>query len=370
VSKSSQIWVGLDVHKESVSVAALREGEERPILQEKLGPSDEALRRVLRRLSREGRVQACYEAGGFGYVLHRKLTAWGYGCDVVAPSLIPVKPGDHVKTDRRDALKLATYNRGGELTHVYVPTEADERWRSVVRARRALQQDTHRTQQRILKLLQARGHFYREKGKNWSHAFMRWLEAVPLAEDDRFLITQYLAQRDMHLQLMQVVQKRIEELRAHERWGPALGRVQCLRGVDLLTASGLVVEIVDIGRFAGPRELMGWAGLGVTEFSSGEHVSRGAITKSGNSEVRRLLIEAAWNNTYPPRIGEPLRARLTGQDPAVVAHAWRAQQRLHDMWRRLGPRSPKLAITAMARVMLGFVYALWRARPEDLQSRS
>jgi len=370
MNNPSQIWVGLDVHKESVSVAAFREGEDRPMHQERLGPSDEALRRVLRRLSREGKVRACYEAGGFGYVLQRKLAAWGYACDVVAPSLIPRKPGDHVKTDRRDALKLAEFNRSGHLTHVYVPTPEDERWRSVVRARRAFQKDTHRVQQRILKLLQARGHFYREEGKHWSQKFMHWLADLPLAEDDRFLIRSYTAQRDMQLQLAQGVGARIETLIEHKRWGKPMGRLQCLRGVDLLTSSGLVVEIVDIERFAGPRELMGWAGLGVTEFSSGEHVSRDRITKSGNSEVRRLMIEAAWNNTHPPRIGEPLRRRLEGQDPAVVAHAWRAQQRLHDTWRRLGPRSPKLAATAMAREMLGFVYALWRARPEDLQSRS
>jgi transposase len=283
---------------------------------------------------------------------------------VVAPSLIPQKPGDHVKTDRRDALKLAQLYRAGLLTAVYVPTEADERTRSVVRGRRALQRDTFRVQQRILKLLQARGHFYREGHKHWTGPFLKWLTALPLAEEDRFLIDAYLGQRDVQQQLMKQVMTRVEKVAEHSRWAGPIARMQCLRGVETVTASSLAVEIVDIGRFGSARQLMGWAGLGVNESSSGERT-----TQSGNGEVRRLRVEAAWNNTHPPRTGDALRKRMVGQAPDVVAHALRAQQRLYATWKRLGVKSPKLAVTAMAREMLGFVYALWRAQPEDLRPR-
>lgn len=367
--ESSGIWVGLDVHKDSVSIAALRGESDRPILEERLGPDDRGLRAHLGRLAREGRVRACYEAGGFGFVLHRKISAWGHACDVAAPSLIPQRPGDRVKTDRRDALNLARLNRAGLLSHVYVPTEEDERVRGVVRSRGALRRDVHRTQQRILKLLQARGHFFREKGGTWGQAFMAWLDGLPLDGDDRLVLKGYLAQRDVSRQLMRGVEERIAELASHPRWGEAIGRLQCLRGVDLLTAAGLVVEIVDVERFEGPGKLMGWAGLGVSESSSGPNQVRGRITKAGNPEVRRLMIEAAWNNTRAPRIGVALKRRQQGHDPELLAHSLRAQQRLYATWRRLGVKSPLLAVTAMAREMLGFVHATWRARPEDLRAR-
>jgi transposase len=366
---ATQIWVGLDVHKDTMTLAALRGHLERPILEHELGASERALAGQLRRLRREGPVRVCYEAGGFGYVLLRRIRSWGHECDVVAPSLIPRGPGDRVKTDARDALRLAQLNRAGVLTHVYVPSEEDERLRSVVRARRALQRDLFRVQQRILKLLQARGHFYRGKGKHWGKGFMLWLPQVPLAEEDRFLLTSHLAQREVLRELMKGVEAHLGKVTEHQRWAAPIARLQCLRGVDVLTACVLAVEIVDIKRFKTPGELMGWAGLGVSEFSSGDHVRRGGITKTGNREVRRLMTEAAWNNTHPPRIGVPLRRRLSGQRPEVVAHAWRAQQRLYATWRRLGAKSPKLAATAMARELLGFVHALWRARPQDLQAR-
>lgn len=369
MKKCSEIWVGLDIHKDSVSVAALGDGSNEPLLEQQVGPTDQALRRVLNRLARQGTLRACYEAGGFGYVLQRKMKSWGYPCEVVAPSLIPHRPGDQVKTDRRDALKLATYHRGGSLTYVYVPTEEDERWRSTVRMRRAYQGDAHRTQQRILKLLQARGHFYREAGKHWSQAFLRWLASLPLAASDRTLVDDLLAERTMQVQLMERSEARMAEMAQHPGWGPAMGRLQCLRGVDLVSSGILAVEIVDIARFASGTKLMGWAGLGVTEHSSGERVSRGHITKTGNSEVRRILIEAAWNNTRAPRVSETLKRRWEGQEPAVTAHAFHAQQRLYDTWRRLSPHGPKVAVTAMARLLAGFVHALWRARPEDLQAR-
>lgn len=365
-----QIWVGLDVHKDSVSIAALQGDLDPPLLEARLEPSLAGLHGHLRRLARHGCVHVCYEAGGFGYVLQRRLQAWGYECDVVAPSLIPCKPGDRVKTDRRDALKLARLNRGRTLTNVYVPNEEDERTRSVVRSRRALQQDVHRVQQRILKLLQGRGHFFRGKGGHWGASFLEWLDRLPLAEDDRLLVKTYLAQRDVQRQFQSGIERRIEEVAGQSRWRGALGRIQCLRGVDLLTASGLAAEIVDIERFAGASQLMAWAGLGISESSSGPDQRRGHITKTGNGEVRRLMLEAAWNNTHPPRTGVALRRRQEGQDPAVVAHAWRAQQRLYETWRRLALKGPKLAVTAMARELLGFVHALWRARPEDLRARS
>jgi len=366
----TRIWVGLDVHKESLSLAALRGQLERPLLQVELGPSEKALRSQLRRLAREGPVRLCYEASGFGYVLHRKVRSWGFECDVIAPSLIPRKPGERVKTDTRDALKLAELNRAGVLTRVYVPTEQDERTRSVVRSRRTLQRDTFRVQQRILKLLQVRGHFYRGPGKHWREPFLRWLRQLPLAEEDRFLISTHLAQRDVQLQLMKGVDDRLEQLARHERWAGPIARLRCLRGIDVITACGVVAEIVDMERFKTPSDLVGWAGMGVCEYSSGEHTSRGRITKTGNGEVRRLMIEAAWNNTHPPRTGPALRRRMEGRNPEVVAHALRAQRRLYRTWKHLGAKSPKLAVTAMARELLGFVHALWRARPEDLQARS
>jgi transposase len=360
----------LDVHKDSISIAALQGALERPVLEERLGPGEHRLQERLKRLSREGAVRVCYEAGGFGFVLQRKITSWGYECDVAAPSLIPRRPGHRVKTDRIDALELAKQNRARNLTHVYVPTEEDERVRGVVRSRQALRRDVHRIQQRLLKLLQARGHFFRGKGGHWGDAFLQWLKALPLATEDRFLVTTYLGQREVVQQLMRSVEERLKSLTTHAKWGAPIARLQCLRGVDLLTASALAVEIVDIGRFKNAPALMSWTGLGVSEFSSGESRTRGEITKAGNPEVRRLLIEAAWNNTHPPRIGARLRRQQTGQDPKVITHAWRAQQRLYATWQRLAVKNPKLAVTAMARELAGFIFALWGGREEDLAPRS
>jgi transposase len=370
MSDDTPIWVGLDVHRETISLAALRGSFERPLVTKVVSASSERhLHKELEHLRREGPLRVCYEASGFGYVLYRQLRSWGHTCALIAPSLIPRAPGDRIKTDGRDALKLAEMYRAGLLSTVHVPTEEDERARAVVRHRRALQTDIHRTQQRILKLLQARGHFYRERGKPWTQNFMAWLRTVPLEEEDQFILGQYLGEREVQRQLMQNAQSQVERVaQAPSRAGP-IARLRCLRGIDTTAAACLVTEIVDVTRFASPRPLMAWAGLIPSEFSSGQRQWRGKITGTGNHEVRRVLVEAAWNNTRPPSLGRSLQARVQGQSAEVLAHARRAQERLYGTWKRLGVHNPRVAVTAMARQLLGFVFALWRARSEDLRAR-
>ena len=370
MDKSSAFWVGIDLHQSELMLAALRGWASSPEIQQSFEPRGPALGRLLRRLAREAPVRAVYEASGCGYWLQRRMKRWGVDCRIAAPALIPKRPGDRVKTDKRDALKLATLHRGDLLSFVRVPSLEEERVRRIVRTREMIRRDTHRSKQRILKVLQSLGHVYGPRKKNWTQGFWRWFRKLELHADDREALACLEAELEVQLALLAGADERIEERSLQAPYAGPVARLRCLRGVDTLSAMVLCTEVGDMSRFGSANAFMGWLGLGVSEFTSLKR-RQGGITRAGNGRCRRILTEAAWNNRYWPHVSRALRARSQGQPPEVIAHAFRAQKQLHKTWRRLEPKvGSKKAVVAMARKLAGFVWALWRAEPELLTARN
>lgn len=363
-------FVGVDLHQDTVSVAVLPEGAPECRRVETMASDPARLRRFFRGVEKAGPVHACYEASSCGYVLHRSMTKWGIPCDVVAPSLIPKRPGDHVKTDRRDAARLAHLLRAGELVPIRIPTEEEERVRSLVRARAALTREILASRHYILKLLQTRGHSYRA-GANWTQGYWTWLRSLTLEGEDVFTLGTYVELLEHKLALRQRIDDRLSELARTDPWEGVVGRLCALRGVKTLTAMTLATEVGDVRRFPTARSFMAWLGLNVTEYSSGGTERRGGITKAGNKQCRRILVEAAWHYRRPPRVGKELEGRLQGQPEAVRLHAMRAQRRLYRRFRSLEQRKvSKVAITAIARELAGFVWALMRGEEQHLAARA
>ena len=361
--KSTAIWVGLDVHKETISVAILEaEGREcRPVVTMRNDPKE--LRKLFSRLKKEGPVAACYEAGSCGYEVYRLLSSLDISCDVIAPGLIPVRVGDRVKTDRRDAEKLARLFRAGELTSVRVPTESEEALRDLLRCREDVREDVQRQRHRLLKFLLRHGHIF-DKGGHWTLAHWTWLRAQRFTEQlAQAVFTEYLTNLEATRVRLASLDRQIEEVAEREPYRAMVGRLRCLRGVDTLSAMALIAEICDFERFAHPKELMAFLGLVPREHSSGSKQRRGSITKTGNSHARRILVEAAWHYRHAPARGPRLQKRQKDQPLRVVEHAAKAQTRLHRRYLRLTSRgkSSQLAVTAVARELCGFIWAIARA---------
>ena len=354
-------FVGLDAHKDWISVAMLLTGRETPI-EWRTPNAAGAIRKMLRRIEAEAPddVRFCYEAGPCGYALQRQITAWSEAsCMVVAPSLIPGKPGERVKTDRRDAKKLAFLFRAGMLTEVQPPSEADEAARDLCRAREDAREDLVRSRHRLTKFLLRRGIIFTGGKRAWTRAHRQWLRALSFNQKwDQVVFSDYLLAVE-HLEgRLDALGDRIEELSAEQRYVVPIGVLRCFRGFDTITATALVVELHTFHRFLSPRKLMAFVGLVPSEYSSGQRRRRGAITKTGNGHVRRLLIEAAWNYRHPPRVGT-LARRRKGQPARAVALADRAMQRLYRRYLRLTARGvpSQKAIIAVARELVGFVWA-------------
>jgi transposase len=365
-------FVGLDVHRDTIAIAvapAMGPAEYVTELPHELPK----LRKFLEKLKSGGPIRACYEAGGCGYVLWRALSSWGIPCDVIAPSLIPTRPGDRRKTDSRDACNLATLYRAGQLTPVHVPSEEEERVRELTRARQAFARDVHESRQHVLKFLLLRGHVFRGGLKAWTQRFHAWLNALipTLHELDQVVLKAHLAALEQKQALALSLEKKVEEVSKEEPYQGRVARLRSLRGVDTLTALSLVAEIGDVRRFETPRRLMGYLGLNVSERSSGPAVRRGGITKAGNSRCRRLLVEAAWHSRHAPKDSVKLKKRREGLPPDVLACAVRAQQRLHERFVRLSERMvSQKAVTAVARELVGFVWALMQGTPQALLART
>lgn len=356
-------YAGLDVHKENVSIAMAGPVGPVTVIQE-LPHHLPKLERFFRKALKDGPITACYEAGGCGYGLQRAMTSWGVTCHVVAPSLIPRAAGRRVKTDRLDAIKLMESLRAGVLTPVHVPSEAEERVRGLVRARDAARVSMHRVQQQILKFLLLRG-LRHPDGKAWTAEFCAWLNTLNLESLDKRVLDLYVAQRTLLTQTLSDLDKEVEALSTSEKfWArDAVARLRCLHGIDTLSAMVLATEIVDARRFESPRQLMSYVGLVVSEYSSGSSVKRGGITKTGNRRMRRILIEAGWSYRYPPK--RTRSARWRGQSAETVAFALRAHVRLHDRFVKLCARkNSTVAVTAVARELVGFVWAMMRNEPD------
>ena len=353
----SIIYGGLDVHKSSISVCLLHSGTGE-IISQQLPNDQQHVLRAARGWAKLGEARLCYEASGAGFVLQRWLQAAGLQCEVIAPSLVPKAPGDRVKTDKRDARKLATLYRAGLLQAVRVPGVAEETVRAVVRLRGQLTVDGTRVKNRLHKYLRTLGHIYPEKGY-WTVKHRAWIAHLPLDALQGLIVRTHLDELDTLLGQRTAVERRIEELACAEPYRQGVGRLLSLRGIGLLTAMVLLTEIGDARRFAGAPQLMAYLGLVPRKSSSGESRHTGPITKAGNHHVRRVLVEAAWNQMSQPGRCVRLRQHWQQQPPEVVAIAKKAQRRLHDkFWKVTLRKDSKTAAVAVARELVGFVWAL------------
>ena len=290
------IYLGMDVHKDSITIAMLPESAKAPTRLEKLPNDLPKLKKWIVRVARDGEIRACYEASGAGYVLHRAMREWGYACDVIAPSLIPKRPGVQRKHNKRDAADLARFYRAGELTAVRIPSEAEERVRDIVRCRETFQREILKSRHYILKFLARRGFAYRE-GTNWCTPHLKWLlhlttDSSPLAPEDRLVFREYHALLDYTLQRREELDRQIEQLALLPTLAPMVQTLQCFRGISLHSAMVVATEIGDWRRFAHPRQLACYLGLVAKEDSSGDRIRLGAITKAGNTHCRHVLVQA------------------------------------------------------------------------------
>ncbi len=357
-------FIGLDVHADTIAVAVAEpNGEVRSlgVIPNRL----ESIRKTVAKLGPAENLKACYEAGPTGYVLYWQSAALKVPCAVVAPSLIPVKPGERVKTDRRDALKLARSYRAGDLTPVWVPDADHEALRDLVRAREDARQDQLRARHRLNKFLLR--HDRRppaEVKKSWTLKYMTWIKEKVHFEQPALEATlldyvhevDHMAERIRLLEkaLTAAIEKAPPEMRA------VIAALQALRGVAQITAVSVVAELGSLSRFQSPRPLMGYSGLVSSEYSSGNRIRRGSITKSGNPHLRRVIIESAWSYQYRPWIGGALLKRQQGLDQEIKDIAWKAQWRLHTRYKKLldaGKKKPQI-VTAIGRELLGFIWAI------------
>jgi len=355
-------FLGLDVHAETIAVAiAEQDGEVRSL--GVIPNRAEAVRKLVKKLGQAEQLRACYEAGPTGYVLYWQLTELGVECAVVAPTLVPVKAGDRVKTDRRDALKLARCHRADELTAVWVPDAGAEALRDLVRAREAAKQDQLRARHRLSKFLLRTGQRAMPGVKAWTQPYMAWVRQLRYAQ---------AAQEWTRLDLLHEVEhmgervKRLEEaIREAVKLAPAamqeaIRGLQALRGVAEISAVTVVAELGQISRFESARQLMGYSGAVPSEESSGQRTRRGSITKTGNAHLRRIAIEAAWSYRLKPAVGPALRKRQQGVPEEIKEIAWKAQLRLHKRYARLaaGGKDQRKIVTAVGRELLGFIWAI------------
>jgi transposase len=354
-------FAGLDVHARKTAAAAVRLGTGE-VFRARLGAGPDEAIGWLRSLP--GEVRAVYEAGPTGFMLARAARAAGIEVMVCAPGAIPRQPGDRVKTDARDALKLARLHAAGQLRPVVVPAPELEALRDLVRAREDLRGDLMAARHRISKLLLRRGMVWAGPGDTWSQRHLAWLSKVGLADPlADVVLGEYLGCHDVLLARRDRLDALIADQAGRAPWAAIVGRLRCLRGVDILTAVGLVAEIGDIAAFEHPKQLASYLGLVPSEQSSGERRRQGAITKAGSSHARRLLVEAAWHYRRPPRVSLTLRRRQTGQPPAAIDAAWRAQLRLHRRWTHLDAARGKkrtTVATAVARELACFVWEIAR----------
>ncbi len=344
-------FVGLDVHAETIAVGVAEPGGEVRSLGT-IPNTPEAVRRLVKKLGPPETLRVCYEAGPTGYVLYRQLSALGVPCAVIAPTLVPVKAGDRVKTDRRDAEKLARSYRSGDLTPVWVPDPGHEALRDLVRAREAAKKDQLRARHRLGKFLLRQGRRAPTGSKAWGVKHRAW-DATLL--DYR---TEIDHAADRIARLERAIATAADLTPAPVR--AVIAGLQALRGIAKLSAVSVVTEVGALSRFAKPRQLMGYSGAVASEHSSGPHRRRGGITKTGNAHLRRIVIEAAWAYRHRPAIGGTLRTRQAGLSEEVKALAWKAQHRLHGRYARLiaKGKAPTQVVTAIGRELLGFIWAI------------
>jgi transposase len=355
-------FLGLDVHAETIAIAVAEpDGEVRSL--GTIANRAESIRKLVKKLGPVEHLKACYEAGPTGYVLYWQLAELGVVCEVIAPTLVPMKAGDRVKTDRRDAERLARSYRSGDLTAVWVPDEGSEALRDLVRAREAAKQDQLRARHRLSKFLLRSGQRPAVGMKAWTLGYMAWVRQLRFKQ---------VAQESTRLDYLHEVEHMAERVKRLEQAiteavkvaSPALqaviGGLQSLRGVAQISAVTIAAELGNISRFDTPRQLMGYSGVVPSEDSSGQRTRRGSITKTGNAHLRRIAIEAAWSYRLRPGVGPALRKRQEGVTEEIKEIAWKAQHRLHKRYMRLSVagKDQRKIITAVGRELLGFIWAI------------
>ena len=355
-------FIGLDVHADTIAVAVAEpDGDVRSM---GIIPNrPESIRKLVKKLGPVGSLRVCYEAGPTGYVIYWQLTSLGVPCEVVAPTLVPVKTGDRVKTDRRDATKLARSYRAGDLTAVWVPDAAHEALRDLVRAREAAKKDQLRARHRLGKFLLRHGRRPATTMTPWTQRHLTWVRQLqfeqPAQEATRL---DYLHEVEHVADRIERLERAIDEV-VHAAPPPMRAVVeglQALRGIALVSAVTLVAEVGELSRFTRASQLMGYGGMGAREDSSGTRTRRGGITKTGNAHLRRIVIEAAWAYRHRPAVGGALRKRQATASEEVKAIGWKAQLRLHARYHKLLGRGKcqQHVVTAVGRELLGFIWAI------------
>ena len=364
---SKTLYVGLDVHKDSIAVADAPEDRGADVVPlGAIGTRQCDIDKLIRKLQSKGATLVfVYEAGPCGYWLYRYLTRKGLACHVVAPSLIPRKPGDRVKTDRRDAVMLARLMRSGDLSSIYVPGIEDEALRDLSRGREDAMRDLKATKYRLKAFLLRQDIRY-EGRANWNAAHLRWLsEVVCPTPPQQIVFQEYVrAVTEQHERLQRLERALHDQVRSWRLY-PVVEAIQALRGVELTSAVILIAELGDLTRFDTPRKLMSYLGLTPSEYSSGERRRQGGITKAGNTHARRALVEGAWAYRYPAKVSRHLQLRLEKLPAEVQAISWKAQVRLCKRYRQLSARGKHVnqVVVAIAREMAAFAWAIARLVP-------
>ena len=347
-------------HHAATTVAAVLLPHQRTPAVHSLTSDVPTILRFVERVQRPGPVQCCYEAGPCGFELQRALAAHDVPCDVIAPSLIPRRAGDRVKTDRRDARQLAVLYRAGALTTIHIPTEQEEAARDLLRCREDIRADLLRARHRLTKFLLRHGRRFTATKRAWTQRHAAWLQAqrwpLPALEQTH---RAYVRAVDEGVARLQAVDTELRDLLTIEPLRARVERLRCFRGIDDLTALTIAAELGDARRFPSASRVMAFTGLVPSEYSSGAKQARGHITKTGNAHLRRVLVESAWHYRHHPFLGDALRQRQRGAPAVVIDRAWHAQQRLHRRYRRLAARGKpqQHIVTAIARELSGFLWA-------------
>ncbi|MCP8688707.1 IS110 family transposase [Marinobacterium sedimentorum] len=355
------LYVGLDVHKETIAVAVARPGRGEPDYRGEIPNRPKTVEKLIRQLSEQadgGVVLFCYESGPCGYGLYRQIIASGHDCQVVAPSLIPRKPGERIKTDRRDALKLARLLRSGDLTAIWVPDQEQEAMRDLTRAR-----DDMKARQQLSAFVLRHCHSWPKGKTRWTQTHYNWLESLKFAHPwQQVVLQEYIDAEKAASQ--RVTDLTTSMMQALVQWSlaPVVDSLVALRGIDKIAAMVLLAELGDISRFTSPRQLMAYLGLVPSEHSSGPRRRQGGITLTGNGHARRMLVESAWSYRFPARQTMHLKRKAVNASDEAKAIAWRAQTRLCGRYRTLtqAGKNTKLVCVAIARELAGFIWDVVR----------